>query len=212
MINQNKIRKIIREEIGYVFEQNSNSGRFYHGTSSKFPFQKFDKSLEGSGIVSSGGKKYGGFFFTSEFENAEYYTEWFVAEVLIKNIHEDPLKSTHPPTVMKKAYEDDNIYIVRDVLDGSMHSDIVVVPYNQINNIQIVNWTFVGDKEAYFESLDEFFGGDIDPNDEESYDDDGNIMEPYIDQSMIASFINMTGGGLDYLLTIPIFKEYYNSK
>lgn len=56
MINQNKIRKIIREEIGYVFEQNSNSGRFYHGTSSKFPFQKFDKSLEGSGIVSSGGK------------------------------------------------------------------------------------------------------------------------------------------------------------
>lgn len=113
---------------------------------------------------------------------------------------------------MKKAYEDDNIYIVRDVLDGSMHSDIVVVPYNKINNIQIVNWTFVGDKEVYFESLDEFFGGDMDPNDEESYDDDGNMMEPYIDQSMIASFINMTGGGLYYLLTIPIFKEYYNSK
>lgn len=81
MKNLNKIRKIIREEVGYVFEQNYNNGTFYHGTSSKLPFQKFDKYLEGIGIVSNGGRKYGGFFFTSDFDNAEYYSEYFVAEV-----------------------------------------------------------------------------------------------------------------------------------
>jgi len=212
MINKNKIRKIIREEIEYVFEQNSNNGKFYHGTSSKFPFQKFDKSLDGSGIASSGGKKYGGFFFTSDFDNAEFYTEWFIAEVKINNIDEDPLKSTHPPTVMKRALEDNKIYIVREVVDGATYSDIVVVPNNQIDNVEILNWTFVGDKESYFESLDDFFGGDMDPNDEDSYDDEGNLMEPYIDKEMIASFIEITGGELDYLLSIPVFREYYNSK
>lgn len=206
------IRKIIKEEISYIFEQDSNSGIFYHGTRSKFPFKKFSKFAEGTGIVSSGSKKYGGFFFTSEFENAEYYTEWFVAEVNINGIHEDPLKRGHPPTVMKKAVEDDKIYIVRDVHDGAVYSDIVVVPHSQINNVNIVKWIFIGDKEIYFESLDEFFGGDMDPDDEESYDDEGNLMEPYIDQGMINSFIRMTGGELDLILSIPIFKEYYESK
>jgi len=207
MISHNKIRKIIKEEISHIFEEKSNGGIFYHGTSSKFPFKKFSKFAEGTGIVSSGDRKYGGFFFTSEFENAEYYTEWFVAEVKINNIHEDPLKSNHPPTVMDKAVEDNRIYIVRDVYDGAMYSDIVVVPHSQINNIEIVNWKFVGDKEFYYEQLDSFFGGD-----EEEYDEESNLMEPYIGQDMINSFINMTGVELDYLLSIPIFKEYYDSK
>jgi len=207
-----KIRKIIREEVIKIFEQDSNSGIFYHGTSSTFPFKKFSKLAEGTGIVSSGGKKYGGLFFTSEFENAEYYTEWFVAEVKINNIYEDPFKSNHPPTIMKNAVKDNKVYIVRDVYDGSMYSDIVVVPHSQIDNVDIINWKFVGDKEFYFEVLDEFFGGDMSPDDEESYDDEGNLMEPYIDQEMINSFIRMTGGELDYILSIPVFKEYYDSK
>jgi hypothetical protein len=206
------IRFIIREELDKLFNKNSNNGIFYHGTSSKLPFQNFSKSSEGTGIVSSGGRKYGGFFFTSEFENAEYYTEWFVAEVRILDIHENPINKNSPPEVMKQASEDNKIYIVRDVFDGAMYSDIVVVPHSQIYNIDIINWKFIGDKESYFESLDEFFGGDIDPNDEDSYDDEGNLMEPYIDQGIINSFVEMTGGGLDYLLSIPIFKEYYESK
>lgn len=193
-------------------EEDSNSGIFYHGTRSMFPFKSFDKRSEGTGIVSSGGKKYGGFFFTSEFENAQFYTEWFIAKVRITDIHEDQLNSTHPPTVMKKAVEDDKIYIVRDVFDGAMHSDIVVVPHSEIDKVDIVEWEFVGDKEFYFEVLDEFFGGDMDPDDEESYDDEGNLMEPYIDQGMIRSFVNMTGGDMDYLLSIPVFREYYESK
>lgn len=176
-ISVEQIRKIVREEVGRMFEQNSNGDIFYHGTSSKFPFQKFSKFAEGTGIVSSGGRKYGGFFFTSEFENAEYYTEWFVAEVKINNIHEDPLNSKHPPKAMKQAAEDDKIYIVENVYDGSMYSDIVVVPHSQIDNVEIVGWKFVGDKEFYFEVLDEFFGGD-----EEEYDEEGNLMEPYIGQ------------------------------
>ena len=207
-----QIRKIIREEIGRIFEQNSNSGKFYHGTSSKFPFNNFSKFAEGSGIVSSGGKKYGGFFFTSEFDNAQFYTEWFIAEVVINNIHEDPLDSTHPPTVMKKAAEDNKIYIVRDVFDGATYSNIVVVPHSQIDNVQIVNWTFVGDKEFYFEVLDEFFGEDLDPDDEENYDDDGNFMDSYITKDTISSFINMVDNDMEYLLKIPVFKEYYDSK
>lgn len=202
-----QIRRIVKEEVGHIFGQNSNGGIFYHGTSSKFPFKKFNKFSEGTGLVSSGGRKYGGFFFTSEFENAEYYTEWFVAEVKINNIHEDPLNSNHPPITMKKAVEDNKIYIVRNVYDGAMYSDIVVVPHSQIDYVEIVGWKFVGDKEIYYEQLDNFFGGD-----EEEYDEEGNSVEPYIAQGMIDSFINMTGGELDYLLSIPIFKEYYDSK
>lgn len=113
---------------------------------------------------------------------------------------------------MNRAIEDNKIYIVRDVLDGAVYSDIVVVPHSQINNVKILNWKFVGDKDFYFESLDEFFGGKMDLNDEESFDDNGNLMEPYVDKDIISSFFEITGGDLNYLLSIPIFKEYYDSK
>lgn len=108
---------------------------------------------------------------------------------------------------MKQAAEDNKIYIVRDVYDGAMYSDVVVVPHSQIDNVEIINWKFVGDKEFYYETLDEFFGGY-----EEEYDEEGDLMEPYISRGMINSFINMTGGELDYILSIPVFKEYYESK
>lgn len=50
----------------------SKNIKAYHGTRTIFPFEQFDSKMDGSGIVSNSGKKYGGFFFTSEFENAEF--------------------------------------------------------------------------------------------------------------------------------------------
>ena len=58
----------------------------------------------------------------------------------------------------------------------------------------------MSEKEFYYEQLDNFFGGE----EEEE--------EPYINQDIIESMISMTGEGLEYLLSIPIFNEYYNSK
>jgi len=173
---------------------------WYHGTRSLLPFKSFDKVMDGSGIVSSGGQRYGGFFFTSEFSNAEYYTEWFVGKVTINNLIELP-QAKHPPTVMKQAILDKKNYVTVNVLDGSMHSNIAVVPHSNLNDIKILDWVFVSDKEFYFEALDSMFGGEE--------EEDGTI---YVSQWIIQEFFNMTGGGLDYALNIPIFNEYFNSK
>ena len=174
---------------------------WYHGTRSLLPFMSFDKVMDGSGFVSSGSQRYGGFFFTSEFGNAEYYTEWFVGKVTLNNLIELP-QAKHPPTVMKQAIIDKKNYVIIDTLDGSMHSNIAVVPHSNLNDIKILDWEFVSDKEFYFEALDSMFGGD-----EEG--EDGTI---YVSQWIIQEFFNMTGGGLDYALRIPIFNEYFNSK
>jgi len=204
-----EIRKIIREAFDSIGD---TANVYYHGTRTKFPFQTFDPKLDSTGINSIGSEKFGGVFFTSELENAEFYTEYFICKVKINNIDKNPLSSKSPPLTMKQAVQDGKNYIIEDVLDGAMVSDVVVVPHNNLNDVTILEWIFTGEKEWYFESLDQFFGGDMDPDDEESYDDDGNLMEPYIDQGTISSFIRMTGGGLDFLLTIPIFKEYYESR
>ena len=156
--------------------------------------------MDGSGLVTNGGNKYGGFFFTNKLENAEYYSEYFVAKVSINNIQPDPTKGSHPPTILKKAIADGKNYFIHDVLDGSHYSDIVVVPNTNLIDIKIIDWLFVSEKEFYYEQLDNFFGGE----EEEE--------EPYINQDIIESMISMTGEGLEYLLSIPIFNEYYNSK
>ncbi len=183
------IRQLLREQL--------NQHRiFYHGTKSVIPFQSFNILLDGSGIVSNGGKKYGGFFFTSNYENAEYYTEWFVLSVKIVNVEPDPTGKRHPPTTLQQAIKDNKIYLVEDVLDGSAFSDVVVVPASQLNNVQINHWEFVGDEESYFETLDEYF----------------NSEDDFINQDMISDLFEMTGGGLDYALANPIFKKYFDSK
>jgi len=74
------VKRLLREQL-------TQMRPYYHGTKTPIPFESFEANAIGSGLVSSG-KKYGGFFFTSEFENAEFYTEWFVCQVTIKNIIE----------------------------------------------------------------------------------------------------------------------------
>lgn len=184
------IKRLLREGI-------HNTNKFYHGSRSMFPFQRFEKRMDGSGIVNSGGKRFGGMFFTSDIENAEYYTEWFVCEVIINNYKTGP-QGSHPPSVMKLAIQNNQTYIIHDILDGAKHSDIVVVPFSCINDIKIVNWIFVGDEDSYFKYMDEQFIHD--PED------------THISKGLIDSIINMTGGELDYLLNIPIFRKYYESK
>ena len=179
------LKQLVREEL-------VKHATYFHGSRSLIPFKNFDNSMEGTGIVSTG-KKYGGFFFTSSHENAEYYTEWFVCRVQIGGIIPAPNHEKQPPIVMKQAGIDKRIYMIEDYLDGAVHSNIVVVPSSLTKNIKITGWEFVGDEESYFESLEQMFalGG-------EQYD--------------IENFFNMTGGGLDYALKIPIFKKFFNSK
>src|ERR1044072_2158318 len=173
------VKTLLREQLNQKIP-------YYHGSKSPIPFEKFEPNSIGTGIVSSG-QKYGGFFFTSEFENAEYYTEWFVVQVNIKNVDPDPNSQKNPPQNMKQAVQDKKIYLISDTYDGAMYSDIVVVPASLVGNVTIVDWTFVGDEQDYFEYLDRYFTMG---NDEEE--------ENFITQDYISSIMAMTGGGLDY--------------
>lgn len=168
----------------------------YHGTRTDLPFETFDSSLIGTGIVSSRGREYGGFFFTTEKENAAYYTEYFIAKVKISNVTPSPTETTHPPTAMKQAVKDHAIYLLEDVVDGHIPSDVIVVPASEIHNIEIVDWEFVGDEDTIFDDYDELFGSEGDSPDQ---DDISDILE-------------MMGKDIDYLMTVPIFRKYYNSR
>lgn len=165
---------------------------YYHGTRSLIPFQQFEKNLDGTGLVSSGGRKYGGFFFTNNKNNALFFTEWFIAQVSINRVFPNPVQSTHPPTVLNQAIKDNKNYLLEDVVDGQYHSDVVVVPHSNLKDITIINWEFIGDQESYFESLDEMFQASH--------------------QNEIAEILETIGVDLNYLLKIPIFRQYYQSK
>jgi hypothetical protein len=189
----NELKRLIKEEL----DQATIPDVFYHGTAAVFPFQHFDPRSAGTGIVNPSRQKFGGFFFTSEKDNAEFYTEWFIATVRIQNILPSPIETNHPPTVLQQAVKDGKNYIVNDTLDGYVHSDIVVVPNQNVKDVTIVSWEFVGDKESYFDTLDSFFG-------HEDLDD--------INQDNIRSLLSMIEVNPSYVLSIPVFREYYESK
>jgi hypothetical protein len=174
---------------------------YYHGTSQKLPFTTFDSSMVGTGFVAMG-SKFPGFFFTSEMKNAEYYSEYFVAKVKIDNIKPNPYNQKHPPTILDKAYNDGNNYLIDDYLDGAYYSDIVVVPKQNLSDIQILEWIFIGDKEDIFNVWDEFFGGEED----EEY---GGY---YVNHDIILSLLKIIEVDIDMLLSIDVFKEYWDSK
>jgi len=189
------------KKLSGIKEQISNNVIVYHGTRTDIPFSEFNPKLIGSGFVSNG-TKFGGFFFTSEMENAEYYTEYFVAKVQINNVKPNPLQEKHPPTVLRAALENNEIYQIDDYLDGAIFSDIIVVPKNRITDIKILEWIFVGDEEWLFKKYDDFFGGDPD-------EDTGEV---FVNQDLIDSMLNMIDVDVNYLLNIPVFKKYYDSK
>jgi hypothetical protein len=192
----NNVIQIFTEKKKTLAENNVNKNIFFHGTRTKLPFKNFVSDMDGSGLVSSGGR-YGGFFFTDSFENAEFYTEYFICKVQIDNIQPNPTRSTNSPEVLKQANMDNQTYIIEDVLDGAVFSNIVVVPHSKINDINIVGWEFIGDKDFYFEELDKLFG----------MEDDN-----FLTQNMIQEFCDMTDTDLNFLLSINVFKEYYDSK
>jgi hypothetical protein len=212
-----ELRKFIATTIReYLNEQeefkSSLNNRYYHGTRSIIPFKNFDNKMIGSGLVSMG-NKYEGFFFTSEKENAEYYAEYFLCEVIINNIEKPQTNSKHPREVIKIALKNKKNYIIEDILDGAYFSDIVVVPKNNLDTINIVKWEFIGGEETLFEQYDNFFGGNInDKDDEDNYDDEGNFMEQFITTDMIDDTLDMIGIDINYLLSIPVFKKYYLGK
>lgn len=168
---------------------------FFHGTQTKLPFKKFDSNLDGSGLVSSG-RKYGGFFFTSSIENAEFYTEYFICKVSIQDIKPNKTNSKNSPEVLQQAIRNKEIYTIEDVLDGAVFSNITVVPSSEIHKVNIIEWVFIGDKDFYFSQLNNLFG----------------MEEEYVSQDIIQEFCEMTETNLNFLLTIDIFKEYYESK
>lgn len=67
-----------------------------------------------------------------------------------------------------------------------------------MQDITIVNWEFVGDEESFFEQLDRLFGG-------------GEIDDE-INSDLITDTLSMLHIDIKFLLKIPIFKKYYDSK
>lgn len=96
-----KLRFIKTTILEYLNEQDKFNNRIVacHGTSNSLSFESFESIMIGTGIVSSG-KKYDGFFFTTEKENAEYYSEYFICKVLINDIKPNPKESKHPSTIL----------------------------------------------------------------------------------------------------------------
>lgn len=194
-----------------LFESRNNSMVLYHGTRSTIPFMSFDSTMIGSGLVSMN-NKYDGFFFTSEKDNAEYYTEYFLCKVEVRDIKKSPISGS-PKEVLKHGLEDKQNYVIEDILDGAFLSDIVVVPKNNLDTVSILEWEFIGDEDFLFEQYDDFFGiGSDDEEDEDNYDDDGNFMGQITTKDMIEDGLDIMGIDIDYLLNIPVFKKYYDSK
>lgn len=192
-----------------IYEDVVNDTIFYHGTSQYLPFEKFDPRREGSGVVSSGAKKYGGFFFTSDKENAEYYGEFLVAKIRIRDFVVDNT-STHPPTLMKKAVQDHQIYVVEDVMDGGAYSNIAVVPMSELDKVEIVEWELTeGAEEFWIETLNEKFTETEYGWDEDAEEETDEEIEIPPSQESVRSLLRQTGG--EYPLTFPPFKKWFDS-
>ena len=163
--NQDSLRSKL-SGLGYLKAQRKKASTqtitAYHGSSTVFPFEEFDSGFIGSGIVSWGSKGRKGFFFTTEKENARFYTENFIAKVRISNVGPNPLDTEHPPTVLQQAMEDRSNYLLENVVDGHSPSDVVVVPGSNLDTIDIIEWEFIGDKESLWAEYNELF----DPDDE----------------------------------------------
>lgn len=176
-----------------LFEDYGNEELYYHGTRTLLPFNNFDKKMDGSGLVSMG-RKYGGFFFTSSEKNANSYSETWRATVKINNVVKSSDRDIKKS--LENANDDSKNYVIEDVLDGAVLSDIVVVPYSNLDNITILEWVFIGDEDTYFDDLDDMFNME---------------GEEEVTQYMIEDVFSIIGG-LDYVLTIPLFKKYYDSR
>jgi hypothetical protein len=184
---------LTEEQYNSLLKENSEfSVEAYHGTRSIIPFERFDNSMIGSGLVSSG-TKYNGFFFTTDKDNAEYYTEYFLCKVKINNVQENPTDTKIPKEVLNYSLENKQNYIIRDFLDGAYFSDIIVVPKNNLDTIHIIEWEFIGDEGFIFERWDKIFA-----------DEDG-----YVDQDMINETLEMMEIDINTLLQIPVFQKYY---
>lgn len=192
-----KLKEILSSSVKEKLNEQNQKGKIiaYHGSSSAIPFETFDQSMIGSGIVSTN-KKFNGFFFTTEKENAEFYTEYFVCKVMIDNVKETSLRSKNPNDVLNLAFNNKENYIIKDIFDGATFSDIVVVPKNNLSTIKIIKWYFVGDEESIFEKWDSIFGGE----------------EGFVNNDMIRETIEILDIDFNELIKIPIFKKYYLSK
>ncbi len=176
----------------YLKEYNNFNTIFYHGTISKIPFEIFYEGCDGSGIVNPSKQKFGGFFFTSSEENAEYYSDYFICKCFVENIKITNEKFPN----MKISIKDKQNYLYKDVLDGSCFSDVLTVPMCNLNNITILEWMFVGDEEYYFNSLDKLFGDE----------------EGFVNKDMICDILETCKININYLLNITVFKTYFESK
>ena len=83
-------------------------------------------------------------------------------------------------------------------MDGIVYSDIIVVPIKNVNTVEILSWEFVGDEESLFEKYDETFGLDEE--------------ELIITQDMIKETLDIIEIDINYLMKIPVFKKYFDSK
>ena len=63
--------------------------------------------------------------------------------------------------------------------------------------IEILEWIYVGEEQYYYDKLDSIIG---------------DTEDNFVSKDMLDDFIESIDLNIDYLLTIPIFKKYYDSK
>lgn len=194
-----------------IYEDVMKKNVFYHGTREWLPFEEFNPRMEGTGVVSTGGKKYGGFFFTSDKENAEYFGEYLIAKIHIRE-YEINNSSTHPPTTMRQAKDDKKVYVLEDVFDGGKYSDIAVVPMSEINKVKIIEWQLTeGAEEYWIEILNEKFTTIEYGWDDDAEEETDEEIESPPSQESVQSLLFQIGDIFDYVIKFAPFKKWYDS-
>lgn len=161
----------------------------YHGSITLLPFSNFSPNIKGMQPRINGNHK--SFYFTDSFENSTFYADNFVCRVSISDVEiYECSKWTRPSEIGDIAYEKKKNYVLKDILDGIAYSDVIIVPFNNLQTIKILEWIFVGDEEIYFKNLNELLSDDIDTAED---------------------VIGMMGLDLSYLMEIPIFKKYWTT-
>lgn len=92
----------------------------YHGTRSILPFNTFDTKNIYRGIVtSSATPRHKGYYFTSDVDNAAYFTEWLICRCEISIVNGMTYKE--------------------NILDGQFYSNVLFVPETMVHHIQILD-------------------------------------------------------------------------
>lgn len=161
----------------------------YHGTGSLLPWCCLNPSMIGKGL---GGNKCPGYFFSSSFRAAQYFSNYLVAEMFVPVLKEvdnfDDLRASMVPTILKGA------------TSGESKGDTIYVPKDWGQIVTAPKWHLWVDEKDYFDAIDDML----------------NIKENApCKRNDIIRMMNMAegdyNGGFDYAAdALPQIKKYAN--